>query len=301
MKRGHHAISGPLIILLGVLTVLGCVQERSPVEYAGVHPEFWTDPASGDFHGKKVVAVGLASCRECHGEDFGGGRSGISCFTCHEAYPHTDGWLVASSQDFHGVYIRGHGWNLVICQTCHGEDYDGGEGGRSCNACHSGTPEACNTCHGSGSNPAPPEAIDGDTATTFTGVGAHQSHISYSSVRFDCSECHLKPDSLYQPGHVDSDLPAELSFGPLARAEGADPLWDGATCADVYCHGSTVSGPNPDPVWTVVDGSQAACGACHRIPPHGNWGSCDGCHPSVVGPDTSIIDRDLHVNGLLDF
>jgi predicted CxxxxCH...CXXCH cytochrome family protein len=287
------------VLLLSIF--LGCSDEGTPTEGTGVHPASWTDSTSRDFHGEKVVTIGLRSCRVCHGEDYEGGRSGISCFICHDAYPHPDGWLTASEKHFHGVHIREAGWKLIICQTCHGFDYSGGSSGQSCNGCHSGTPEACNTCHGSSSNAAPPEDIDGNTETTVRGIGAHQSHVTYSSLRFDCDGCHAKPDSLYQHDHVDSDLPAELHFGSLAKTEGANPQWDGNTCVDVYCHGSTISGPNLDPLWTVVDGSQTACGTCHRIPPHGHWGSCEQCHPSVVGTDTTIIDRELHINGNLDF
>jgi predicted CxxxxCH...CXXCH cytochrome family protein len=295
--RGFCVVVFSLFIM-----ILGCSEERSPTEGMQVHPESWMDASSDDFHGRKVVTVGLRSCRDCHGDDHTGGRSGVSCFTCHDSYPHGGDWLAGSQPGFHGEYIRQHNWSLIVCRACHGLDYEGGSSGQSCNGCHSGTPEACNTCHGSDLNSAPPEDAEGNTATTFRGVGAHQSHVTYSPMRFDCAECHAKPDSLYEPGHVDSDLPAELQFGVLSRTEGADPQWDGSRCADVYCHGSTLSGPpNLDPAWTIVDGSQGACGTCHRIPPHGNWGSCEQCHPSVVDPDTTIIDRDLHINGLLDF
>src|SRR4051794_17551088 len=54
-----------------------------------IHPAGIADPTSPDFHGDLVKQSGykLSLCQGCHGDDFGGGKSGKSCLTCHDAGP----------------------------------------------------------------------------------------------------------------------------------------------------------------------------------------------------------------------
>lgn len=72
----------------------------------------------------------------------------------------------------------------------------------------------CSVCHGSQANAAPPVDVSGNSATTETGVGAHQSHLGPSSWRAEisCSECHVVPADVGDPGHADTALPAELTW-----------------------------------------------------------------------------------------
>ncbi|MDF1561932.1 MAG: hypothetical protein P1V51_02740 [Deltaproteobacteria bacterium] len=167
-------------------------------------------------------------------------------------------------------------------------------------------PLQCNTCHGSPSNIAPPMDTSGNALTTATGVGAHQRHGAPTNWRANipCDACHVLPTAEGDPGHMDTDLPAELTWGPLANADGAVPAWDGATCSN-YCHGQTLipGGTVPTPIWTQVDGSQDVCGACHAVPPGGvhpvvPGTDCSGCHPFTgFLPD----DPATHINGVVDF
>ena len=82
--------------------------------------------------------------------------------------------------------------------------------------------------------------------------------------------------------------------------------WDHETgvCSNVYCHGEfkwNGSGNlDNDPVWTTVDGTQAACGTCHGLPPappHFNGDQCSMCHGSVVDENRNIINKEKHMNG----
>ena len=65
--------------------------------------------------------------------------------------------------------------------------------------------------------------------------------------------------------------------------------FDGSTCNDIYCHGPTLTvgaGPNTTPTWTTVDGTEAACGSCHAVPPpfpHPTVAAteCGDCHPFI--------------------
>lgn len=243
---------------------------------------------------------------------------------------HPEGWLNPGSSNFHGLVIRSNNWDLSNCQQCHGSNYGGGIANVDCLPCHNQPqgPEACNTCHGDFGGDAaniftwaPPENLDGDTEPTASGVGAHTIHLSGGdlSAGFECTTCHVVPDSLYAPGHVqDADSQAEVIFSGLALLDTAQGNWDNnsESCMNSYCHGNwslaraaspnnfvytaeTMEGSNATPVWT--DPQSADCGSCHGLPPAGHspfdLTACTGCHGSVVDGNGDIIDKTKHVNG----
>lgn len=162
---------------------------------------------------------------------------------------------------------------------------------------------SCSSCHGSNENNAPPKAIDGSTSTDNRAVGAHQSHLKDGNFRvaLTCDQCHLVPQYTSSAGHIDSESPAEVTFGDLAKIGNFDPVWTGTTCTGVYCHGSSIGGGTiTSPVWTQLDGTQAACGTCHSLPPpppHTTNTNCASCHSKVVNSSNVIIDKTLHING----
>jgi predicted CxxxxCH...CXXCH cytochrome family protein len=178
----------------------------------------------------------------------------------------------------------------------------------------------CNICHGSAANPAPPQDTRGDTATSSLGVGAHQSHVTTAhglAQPFDCTACHVKPAEVTSPGHLDGIVTVTGYTGPdpLLSAAVKDPGYSAptaasASCATSYCHGATLAsqGSNKTPLWTSVDGTQAACGTCHAVPPttglhqtHPGGLSCTLCHGDVADDvGTRIVTPALHVNGAID-
>lgn len=167
--------------------------------------------------------------------------------------------------------------------------------------------QECTLCHGSADNAAPPKSLQGSTDTSSIAVGAHQSHVRGGtvSVPISCSECHVVPARLDSPGHMDGRV--DVRFGPLATTDAASQQWDRATavCSGIYCHGATLSGGSiTAPRWTTVDGTQAACGACHGIPPpppHVQNSNCGSCHlgytPTSINP-TTHVNHNLEVIGL---
>jgi predicted CxxxxCH...CXXCH cytochrome family protein len=166
--------------------------------------------------------------------------------------------------------------------------------------------EICSSCHGSGTEPAPPVDTSGNDDTSVRGVGAHRSHLGPSEWRAEigCEECHIVPETLFSPGHYDTPLPAELMFGPLASADGAEPGFDGESCTSTYCHGSTLSagGTSTEPSWMRVDGTEAACGTCHGLPPappHPNVSTCSTCH-ETMDAEGGFVAPERHVDGLVD-
>ncbi|HSO36573.1 MAG TPA: hypothetical protein VLT33_28805, partial [Labilithrix sp.] len=105
----------------------------------------------------------------------------------------------------------------------------------------------CTTCHGdstrvgaAGTDPqitvAPPHGTNGETLTTQAAVGAHQAHLNktdLASSPLQCNDCHVLPTSM---SHSDGVI--DMSWGPFAKAGGANPQYNGTTCTNVYCHGA---------------------------------------------------------------
>lgn len=243
---------------------------------------------------------------------------------------HKDGITNPHSPDFHGNLIKENNWKMEQCQSCHGPKFSGLTA-PSCLTCHTtpGGPEACNTCHGSFTNPvriAPPRSINDSVLTTYKGVGAHSRHLYDNTLgkALLCSTCHIVPQTVYAAGHLDTDLPAEVGLKELALAHGAAAgAYDAAsgTCSNTYCHGNftfykdsaaaenqfvytadKMEGLNKTVNWTKVDGSEDECGSCHGLPPVGHiqvpLTACASCHETVIDFTGKIIDKTKHINGI---
>ncbi len=327
----HIILALNFFILLLILAA--CSEKREPTAVSP-HPVEWADTSSASFHGKLVLdgVLGTEGCQSCHGEDLQGKNSAPGCNIqgCHNIYPHPDGWADSLSDNFHGSFVaQTLSWNIHGCQSCHGSNYKGaGYDSKNCTKCHEQPqgPEACNTCHGSSVNFAPPKDLNGHIATTFIGVGAHQAHLQDTTLTTaftrDCNLCHIQPATYSDIGHIDGSLPAEVVFNEFAADSGkTHPVWDNqsASCANVYCHGSfafskdkstfqwiytdfVIVGNNRQMIWNNVDAGQAACGTCHDLPPKGHaaHNTCDACHGKVVDANFNIINKKLHINGKID-
>ncbi len=247
---------------------------------------------------------------------------------------HKEGIMNPASENFHGKLIRKNNWDMRDCRQCHAADYSGGIVDASCITCHSnpGGPEACNTCHGVLADPmriAPPRDLSGNTSPTELTVGAHAQHLYDNMLgkKVFCEACHVVPQSIYDPGHVDTEPPAEVILGDLAVFNVAsNAAYDPSTgtCSNIYCHGNfeylkadadpinqfayiedKMIGNNFTVIWNKVDGSQMVCGSCHDLPPkghigHGQWSveTCYQCHQGVIDPQGNIIDKTKHINGI---
>lgn len=217
-----------------------------------------------------MLAIAASGCAAWPVTD--GKRCG-SAAACEAIHP--TGIADPASPDFHGKLIAAGGWSFAPCQVCHGNDFAGGTSGKSCLKCHADGPTSCTTCH------ALPPA-----------TGAHTAHTK----KYACSECHVVPQRYSDVGHLFASdgkviSRATLTFGPLAMSGGATPAWDGAACANTYCHGDS------KPVW-AGGASQAACGSCHAIPPPNHKSArCADCHSRVADNQAQIVDASLHVDG----
>jgi uncharacterized CHY-type Zn-finger protein len=194
------------------------------------HTASWMDSTSTSFHGKSILQTGPTFCGGCHGGDFRGGQSGVSCYTCHNGpsgHP-AQGWLDSSSPGFHGqaASVRG----ITECAACHGQDYKGGTSGVSCFQCHNG-PSGHPTAGWLDAN-----------SQSFHGIRVSQTGIKYCSAchgsdylggisGISCFTCHNGPSG-HPVGWFDEDSPN--FHGRIVKTQG--------TKGCTLCHGEDLSG-----------------------------------------------------------
>jgi predicted CxxxxCH...CXXCH cytochrome family protein len=248
------------------------------------------------------------------------------CLMCHDMSAHTtgavivaghnQGWLDQASSGFHAFAANS---GLDACKFCHGQDLSGGAANVACGQCHDANlppgvttwKKNCVMCHGGTDNQTggPPRTTWGKSAELVR-VGAHSVHLQGSAIAgpVACNSCHVVPPDALAAGHVDGQR-AEVVFGGIA-SQGLRPTYDAATatCSATYCHGGNlVGGSNTRPDWTKLDGTQAACGTCHGIPPRPTWGhnyhtGCTWCHYDIANDSgTAITNPALHIDGVVEY
>jgi len=159
---------------------------------------------------------------------------------------------------------------------------------------------ACGSCHGNGDDPAPPPGLDGATDPTAPGVGAHAAHLASSTWHADvrCRHCHVVPERVDAPGHVDDARPADVTFGGLATI-GVAPSFAPTGCT-TGCHGSALHvDARSSPPWT---GTLDGCTGCHGLPPmfpHPDATDCGRCHLDVADATGGIATAARHGDGLV--
>jgi len=304
----------------------------TPPAEVKVHGSEVFQKSSPKFHGRQLVDGNMESCKQCHASDYSGGTAKTSCGAgCHSTITvHTANIMNPNSHEFHGKYIANLNWNMTNCNQCHGDDYTGGIVSPSCNTCHTQTagPEACNTCHGDFTKPnsvAPPRALNSAISTDDPGVGAHQLHLSGITIGSNvlCNECHKIPGGFKSAGHIDDSPRAEVVFSGFASHQNVSGSYNFSDnkCSNTYCHGNFkfskansqyqeyftedyMVGNNYSPKWNKVDGTEAACGTCHGLPPKGHLEfelrSCGTCHQGVVDNRGNVIDASKHMNGKIN-
>jgi predicted CxxxxCH...CXXCH cytochrome family protein len=219
----------------------------------------------------------------------------------------------------------------LLCTACHGmppADAVHGNGAQTkCENCHAPTAgpnqtiatpashidgkvdasTSCGGCHGQGTDPTPPKDVNGNL--TGPKVGVHQQHKNSTvSSPVACTSCHVSVTTYTSPGHVDHPYPANVIFSGLASAAGAVPSYTESTetCTNTYCHGATLAGGGSmTEVWSDTSGNASKCNGCHGMPPatpaHNGQSatSCNTCHTEVAGPNGTIANSALHVDGLV--
>lgn len=207
----------------------------------------------------------------------------LECNACHGAPP--------TSHERFEVSV---GTAPEGCATCHPVPGDG----KHINTKIDFVEPSCNACHGTTPEGAPPRALDGATAATARGVGAHKRHLDdtlldRSGRTVDCKTCHEVPASMRAEGHLDDSTPADVHI--------LGASYDAVTGSCVVgCHWDK----DPGPTWTDISGAPRACDGCHGYPPDKT--RTGNVHPIVeasidVCRDCHHFEISTHVDGHVDF
>ncbi len=103
--------------------VVACSEQRVATDsVGGAHPPGWADRASPAFHATWIAANGfpLPRCQQCHGDDYAGGATGVSCTqaNCH-AEPPIACTTCHGSRGTPRPDAGAHWAHQAFCATCH--------------------------------------------------------------------------------------------------------------------------------------------------------------------------------------
>ncbi|MFZ2198796.1 MAG: CxxxxCH/CxxCH domain-containing protein, partial [Thermodesulfovibrionales bacterium] len=287
-----------------------------PLACNSCHVNMATDPVATGSHKLHAGTTGNAQydCSVCHGTGYT--ISGVTYVTHNDQTINTN----FTGRAFGTVYSdgsgpAGNGYGNCTTSNCHGN-------GTQNWSENTATP-TCEKCHGSAATAALGSFKDTSGSTAGPNVGSHVSHLASSHNWMNdvtCDECHqttvnnmaaqaTMEGKVNAAGHIDSFIPAELSWGLLATNDGVlSPNYDGNTCSVVYCHGEGLrGGTNKTPSWgdlAYLSGTAAQkCGTCHGYPPtfpHSTNTNCYTCHDHVNTTNNGFVDVSKHVNSAFD-
>jgi hypothetical protein len=241
--------------------------------------------------------AGFAHCAKCHGSSYDGGLAAVSCKACHTSAPHpAKPWFDATGAKPSHAFVSTA--NAPECMKCHAGGANSvlkpptpaasgtAPGCYNATMCHStgahpttwiqdhwagyvATPDQCQACHGSTTNPAQAGGIS----------------------KVSCFSCHTKGFVTHPTGWA---LPAQhgaqgAMLAPVATSAPAIPVMTGFMhCAK--CHGATYGGvatavsckschtkaPHPNGPWQAYSGSVLLAG--HEQTDNANLPACSVCH-----------------------
>ena len=272
-----------IVSLALMLVYAGCSQIEDNLvkpEAPGVHGAGWINPSSPNFHGtyiSNILKWNMSTCKTCHGNDYSGGNSGLSCYKCH--------------QDAGGP---------EACTTCHG-----GDG-------HINPPKGL---HGE-TDPASihvgahfKHLNDSTRISAF--VECEECHTPVNNFS-DTNHIGPNPDGIADMHFGDL---ANNYLGGGIYPNPQINLTTG-TCSGTYCHGS-FKGGNVNNTVTWTQPGSARCGTCHGNPQTGNPNpviapgtnhdpantihDCANCHATVINSQGVLLKPEKHINGQIDF
>ncbi|HUK99221.1 MAG TPA: CxxxxCH/CxxCH domain-containing protein [Nitrospirota bacterium] len=247
-----------LILLVLLILVGGCSSQNENYPFAGgSHPPGWL-PA-----GHMIAAkTNIASCSECHGSDFLGGISRVSCTSCHigsATSVHPSSWGTGTQLILnHAPYVAAN--NSTSCQNayCHGSDLSGVTGsGPGCKTCHLNgafpfLPANCSSCHG---NP-PSGTVYPNIASAHNTATGHFAPMV--ALQDGCNTCHLGAGS-GTVNHFNGIVDIQLMSSVYSAKSGTAVNNPDGSCSNVSCHGGQTT-----PIWG--SGSidvNSSCTSCH--------------------------------------
>lgn len=251
----NRRIAG-LFLIAGLLFMVGCGSERNSDSPFDADDEQHTAGWLPAGH-KTAAQANESSCAGCHGSDYSGGTSHVSCSSCHLGgvnSVHPLDWG-ASIVPKHGSYEIANGSQACASTYCHGTNLGGvTDSGPACTSCHlNGSPltlTGCTSCHNS-----PP------SGTTYPNInGAHAAHNSLPNVTNVCSTCHNGGGS-GTTNHDTGNVYTQFLSSYNAKSGTATYNAADGTCSKVSCHGGQTT-----PVW--LTGSidiRTQCTSCHTL------------------------------------
>jgi len=268
--------------LAGGISGVSCYQNPAGCHHDPVAGWVAAQPAVQN-HGvsakKAPGSSGFASCQICHGRNFAGGGSLVSCFTCHGvSAPHP----AAPWRGSPYTHINVDTSNASICAQCHYPNSPNNPANHPATPAPAGTPPGCfnNTlCHGS----AVPHPLDNTWVTTPPaaqphGIDAKAAPGAATGFAY-CQVCHgtgtdfaggTSGTSCYPcHGNVGTPHPSQWRTGDdyvhTTTAEG-----NAAVCA--FCHTDGNNSPIPAPSPPAPAGTAPGCfngTLCHAsVAPH---------------------------------
>lgn len=237
--------------LVVLVLVVGCSDPRvlsGPCTdcTVDVHAPGIQDLASDNFHGRVLARLdwGFPVCAGCHGSDFSGGTSGVSCLGCHRAGP-------------------------TACTTCHGD----GPTSRA-HPVHAGASVACGECH------VVPTRWDDDGHLLHDGVAiASAARVTFgtrAAKTIAAADRHGAPS---WDGQACSNV---YCHGDASHAAGlaTQPRWDApVTGACTSCHGNPPPSHVRDDCASCHPRSAPHADGIVQL-----GTGCDGCHGSAGSP-----------------
>jgi predicted CxxxxCH...CXXCH cytochrome family protein len=222
------------LLFVGLLTLtasfIGCSDPntQSPFNADTGHAANWLPTAH-----MEAATSDLNSCGACHGANYSGGVSGVSCTSCHMGGVtniHPAGWLGDACTN-HGTFVLTSPSGTSGCSNayCHGTNLGGvPESGPSCTKCHPTIPTSpsCGTCHGT-----PPNGL-APTGNVYPNLpGKHATHMALNGVT--CAACHNRSCDQHMNGTVD------VMFDAVYNAKSGTGSFNttAKTCQEVSCHG----------------------------------------------------------------
>lgn len=183
-------------ILLGaaVLTIMGCgsPNDQAPFDVdAQNHTAAWITDHSA------TTEAASTSCVECHGEDYAGGISGVSCTSCHlggSFAAHPTDWKLPIALG-HSTYVELNGAAGCSNIDCHGAALLGGTTGPSCDSCHIGGTLSFHPTDWAGQiSTKHGEYVDVNTADSCRNIFCHGADLEgIPGVTPACNDCHAMP------------------------------------------------------------------------------------------------------------
>jgi predicted CxxxxCH...CXXCH cytochrome family protein len=276
-KKFYKFLLAPILLLFFTVVVFyGCSKQADNLVMTQstsiFHGDGWLTPTASNFHGNVIRTTygwKMDNCKSCHGNDYKGGNTQTSCFTCHQNGP--EGCNVCHGNTQH-IYppksLAGHLLPTEQGVGAHDIHMNSDSTVRysaqvSCFECHLQINGFSDTNH-IGFNPGFAEVIFGTLAkkvtTGFTPIPV------WNASNQTCA-------NTYCHGYFKGGNPTAL------------PVFNNPNSAGCgSCHGNPTTG-NPKPV------------TGHQYYPDQCW----YCHGAVIDSNNVIINKYRHVNGVIDY